>query len=72
MILNKEEIKSLIPHREPFLFLDRCDIIKIGFEGIGYRKFLNSEFYSAMEKHEEDLLLASNEICLFLKQVIEP
>ena len=45
MILNKEEIKSLIPHREPFLFLDRCDIIKIGFEGIGYRKFLNSEFF---------------------------
>ena len=45
MILNKEEIKSLIPHREPFLFLDKCDIIKIGFEGIGYRKFLHNEFF---------------------------
>ena len=45
MILNKEEIKSLIPQREPFLFLDKCDIIKIGFEGIGYRKFLHNEFF---------------------------
>jgi len=43
--LNKEEIKSLIPHREPFLFLDKCDIIKTGFKGIGYRKFLHNEFF---------------------------
>ena len=28
MILHKEEIKSLIPHREPFLFLDKCEIIE--------------------------------------------
>ena len=26
MILNIEEIKKLIPHREPFLFIDTCDI----------------------------------------------
>ena len=45
MILNKEEIKSLIPHREPFLFLDKCNIIEIGFKGIGYRKFLHNEFF---------------------------
>ena len=45
MILNKEEIKSLIPHREPFLFLDKCEIIEIGIKGIGYRKFLPNEFF---------------------------
>ena len=45
MILNKEEIKSLIPHREPFLFLDKCNIIEIGIKGIGYRKFLHNEFF---------------------------
>ena len=45
MILNKEEIKSLIPHREPFLFLDKCNIIEIGIKGIGYRKFLPNEFF---------------------------
>ena len=45
MILSKEEIKSLIPHREPFLFLDKCNIIEIGSKGIGYRKFLHNEFF---------------------------
>ena len=45
MILNNDEIKNLLPHREPFLFLDKCEIIKIGAKGVGYRKFLPSEFF---------------------------
>ena len=45
MILNKEEIERLIPQREPFLFLDKCEIIEIGLKGIGYRKFLQNEFF---------------------------
>ena len=45
MIINSEEIKILLPHRDPFLFLDKCNIIKIGFKGIGYRKFLHNEFF---------------------------
>ena len=45
MILNKEEIKSLIPHREPFLFIDKCNIIEIGLKGIGFKKFLHNEFF---------------------------
>ena len=45
MILNKLEIKQLLPHREPFLFLDKCEIIEVGIKGIGYRKFLPSEFF---------------------------
>ena len=45
MIINIEEIKSLIPHREPFLFIDKCKIIEIGLKGIGYKKFLKNEFF---------------------------
>ena len=45
MILNKEEIKSLIPHREPFLFLDKCEIIQVGAKGVGYKKFLPNEHF---------------------------
>ena len=45
MIINKEEIEKLIPHREPFLFLDKCEIIEVGLKGIGYRKFLQNEFF---------------------------
>ena len=45
MIINKEKIEQLLPHREPFLFLDKCEIIEIGIKGIGYRKFLPNEFF---------------------------
>ena len=45
MIINQEEIKQYLPHREPFLFLDKCEIIEIGIKGIGYRKFLPNEFF---------------------------
>ena len=45
MIINKDEIKQYLPHREPFLFLDKCEIIEIGIKGIGYRKFLPNEFF---------------------------
>ena len=45
MILNKKEIKSLLPHRKPFLFLDKCEIIEIGVKGIGYRQFLDDEYF---------------------------
>ena len=30
MKLDVEKIKTLLPHRSPFLFIDSCDIIKIG------------------------------------------
>lgn len=45
MIINIKEIKSLLPHRKPFLFIDKCKIIEIGVQGIGYRKFLPSEYF---------------------------
>ena len=43
MILNIEQIKELIPHREPFLFLDYLEIIEKGIKGIGYKKFNEDE-----------------------------
>ena len=45
MILESNEIKSLLPHREPFLFVDKCEIIEVGIKGVGYRKFLPNEFF---------------------------
>ena len=45
MKLDIEEIKKLIPHRHPFLFLDWCEIIEPGKEGIGFKKFLPEEYF---------------------------
>ena len=45
MILNKKQIENLIPHRDPFLFLDTVDIITIGKKGIGKKKFNEDEFF---------------------------
>jgi len=45
MIVKSNEIKNLLPHREPFLFVDKCEIIEVGFKGVGYRKFLPNEFF---------------------------
>ena len=36
---------ELIPHRKPFLFIDKCEIIKFGEEGIGNRIFLEDEYF---------------------------
>ena len=45
MIVKSNEIKNLLPHREPFLFVDKCEIIEVGIKGVGYRKFLPNEFF---------------------------
>ena len=45
MIVRSDEIKNLLPHREPFLFVDKCEIIEVGIKGVGYRKFLPNEFF---------------------------
>ena len=45
MIVKSDEIKNLLPHREPFLFVDKCEIIEVGIKGVGYRKFLPNEFF---------------------------
>ena len=45
MIILSKEIMKLIPHRKPFLFIDSCEIIKSGEEGIGKRIFLEDEYF---------------------------
>ena len=45
MIINQEEIKDLIPHRTPFLFVDKCQIIEPGKKGISERYFSENECF---------------------------
>ena len=45
MILNIEEIKKLIPHREPFLFIDTCNIKIPGEYGVSSRVFKENEYF---------------------------
>ena len=37
MNVELEEIKTLLPHRKPFLFIDRCEIIEVDPEGCTYK-----------------------------------
>ena len=45
MILSIEEIKQLIPHRDPFLFVDSCEIINPGKHGKSQKFFSKDEFF---------------------------
>ena len=45
MNLNIEEIKKLIPHRHPFLFVDSCEIIVPGEQGISEKLFSKGEYF---------------------------
>ena len=45
MKLDTEEIKKFIPHRDPFLFVDICEIIKPGEHGKSEKFFSNNEFF---------------------------
>ncbi len=45
MKLNIEEIKKLIPHRHPFLFVDDCEIITPGEHGKSEKFFSANEYF---------------------------
>ena len=45
MKLNNEEIKKLIPHRDPFLFVDNCEIITPGRQGKSEKFFSANEYF---------------------------
>ena len=45
MKLNIEEIKDLIPHRDPFLFVDNCEIITPGISGKSEKFFSANEYF---------------------------
>lgn len=43
--LNTEEIKKILPHRDPFLFVDRVENLEPGKRAVGYRKVNASDYY---------------------------
>ena len=45
MILNIDEIKKLIPHRKPFLFIEECRVIQKGKIGESLRTFNETEYF---------------------------
>ena len=45
MILSKTDIEKLIPHRDPFLFVDECDVKIEGEHGLSYKKFNSDEYF---------------------------
>jgi len=45
MILNIDDIKKLIPHRKPFLFIEECKVIQRGKIGESFRTFDENEYF---------------------------
>ena len=45
MKLDTQEIKKLIPHRSPFLFVDTCEIIIPGEHGRSEKLFQKNEYF---------------------------
>ena len=45
MKLNIEDIKKLIPHRKPFLFIEECKILQKGKMGESCRTFDETEYF---------------------------
>lgn len=44
-MLNKEEIKNIIPQRDPFLMIDEIEDVKAGESAIAYKNVDESEWY---------------------------
>lgn len=45
IVLNNQSIMEIIPHRYPFLFVDRVEIIESGIKGVGYKNVTINEYY---------------------------
>lgn len=51
-LLNIEEIKKIIPHRYPFLLIDKVLMEEIGVRGIGYKNVtINEPFFQGHFPH---------------------
>ncbi len=44
-IVNIEEIMEIIPHRYPFLFVDKVEIVEEGIKGIGFKNVTMNEYF---------------------------
>ena len=45
ILLNKEDIKNIIPHREPFLLVDEIVDMVPGEKAVGIKYVLEEEYY---------------------------
>ena len=45
MLLNIGDIKKLIPHRKPFLFIEECKVLQKGKIGESFRTFNENEYF---------------------------
>lgn len=44
-LLNIEDIMGIIPHRYPFLLVDKVQIEEVGVKGVGYKNVTMNEFH---------------------------
>ncbi len=44
-VLNINDIMAIIPHRYPFLFVDKVVIVEEGIKGIGYKNVTMNEYF---------------------------
>lgn len=44
-MLNKEEIKAIIPHRHPFLLIDSIQELEVGKRAVGTKHVSSDEYY---------------------------
>jgi len=45
MILGPKEIQQIIPHRWPFLFVDKITELEPGIRAVGFKCFTSTDFY---------------------------
>lgn len=45
MILGPKEIQQIIPHRWPFLFVDKITELEPGIRAVGFKCFSSTDFY---------------------------
>lgn len=44
-IVENEEIMNIIPHKYPFLFVDKVEIEDVGKKGVGYKNVTVNEYF---------------------------
>ena len=44
-VLNINDIMDIIPHRYPFLFVDKVELVELGVKGIGYKNVTMNEYF---------------------------
>ena len=44
-IIEHQEILNIIPHRYPFLFVDKVEIVDIGLKAVGYKNVTINEYF---------------------------